>query len=164
MGRKNYLVDGASGTGKTTVADELRCRGYEVVHGDRELAYEGDPETGEPTDGGGFGHWIWDVAKVNALVADHRAPATFFCGGSRNSHDFIDLLDGVFVLQLDDLDVVMRRIAQRVAVDPTDYGATEAERDMIAHQHETKAGVAHGHVIDASLPIERVVDEILGRG
>jgi gluconate kinase len=161
MGKRNFLIDGASGTGKTTVANELQRRGYQVVHGDRELAYNGDPETGEPTEGGGFERWIWDVAKVKALVADHSEAVTFFCGGSRNSHKFIDLLDDVFVLELDDLDVVMRRIAQRVAADPTDCGATQAERDIIAQQHETKAGVPDGRVIDASMPIERVVDEIL---
>jgi hypothetical protein len=55
-----------------------------LVHGDRELAYNGNPETGEPTEGGGFEHWIWDVAKVKALVADHSEAVTFFCGGSRN--------------------------------------------------------------------------------
>jgi gluconate kinase len=161
MGRRNFLIDGASGTGKTTVANELQRRGYHAVHGDRELAYRGDPETGEPTEGGGFWYWVWDVAKVEALVADHSEAVTFFCGGSRNSHKFIDLLDDVFVLELDDLDVVMRRIAQRVAVDPTDCGATQAERDIIVQQHETNAGVPDGRVVDASMPIERVVDEIL---
>ena len=48
MGVKNYLIEGVSGTGKTAVAEELQRRGYYVIHGDRELAYVGDPETGEP--------------------------------------------------------------------------------------------------------------------
>ena len=42
MGIKNYLIEGVSGTGKTTVAEELQRRGYHVLHGDRELAYWGD--------------------------------------------------------------------------------------------------------------------------
>ena len=50
MGVRNYLIEGGSGTGKTTVANELQRRGFHVIHGDRELAYHGDPETGEPTD------------------------------------------------------------------------------------------------------------------
>ena len=43
MGIKNYLIEGVSGTGKTTVAEELQRRGYHVIHGDRELSYLGDP-------------------------------------------------------------------------------------------------------------------------
>ncbi len=42
VGRKNYLIEGLSGTGKTSVAEELQRRGHHVVHGDRELAYQGD--------------------------------------------------------------------------------------------------------------------------
>ena len=48
MGIRNYLIEGVSGTGKTTVAKELQRRGYHVIHGDRELKYRGDPKTGEP--------------------------------------------------------------------------------------------------------------------
>lgn len=46
MGIKNYLIEGLSSTGKT-MAEELQRRGYHVVHDDRELAYQGDPKTGE---------------------------------------------------------------------------------------------------------------------
>jgi adenylate kinase family enzyme len=51
MGARNYLIEGVSGAGKTTVADELQRRGHHVIHGDRELSYPGNPETGEPLDG-----------------------------------------------------------------------------------------------------------------
>ncbi|RVN73421.1 nucleoside kinase, partial [Sinorhizobium meliloti] len=44
MGIKNYLIEGDSGTGKTSVGTELERRDYHVVHGDRVLAYVGDPE------------------------------------------------------------------------------------------------------------------------
>ena len=50
MGVRNYLIEGVSGTGKTAVCTELQRRGYQAIHGDRELAYQGDPETGTPTD------------------------------------------------------------------------------------------------------------------
>ena len=48
MGIKNYLIEGVSGAGKTTVGTELRRRGYQAIDGDRELVYRGDPETGRP--------------------------------------------------------------------------------------------------------------------
>ncbi len=84
MGVRNYLIEGLSGTGKTTVCDELLRRGYQAVHGDRVLAYQGDPGTGEPTGSGKHEHHIWRVDLVRALAADRVEPATFFCGGSRN--------------------------------------------------------------------------------
>jgi broad-specificity NMP kinase len=61
MGIRNYLIEGLSGTGKTSVCNELQRRGYHAIHGDRELAYRGDPETGEPTDGFAHEHHIWHV-------------------------------------------------------------------------------------------------------
>ena len=108
MGIRNYLIEGVSGTGKTAVCHELRRRGYHAINGDRELAYQGDPTTGEPVDGlagaretdsiaWGHAHHIWDVGKVRAVVADRSNAISFFCGGSRNFSRFIDLFDGVFV-------------------------------------------------------------------
>lgn len=90
-GIRNYLIEGVSGTGKTSVCNELRRRGYHAIHGDRELAYQGDPETGEPTDGFAHERHIWHVDKVKASVANQDEAVTFYCGGSRNFTKFIDL-------------------------------------------------------------------------
>lgn len=161
MGRTNYLVEGLSGTGKTTVADELQRRGFHVVHGDRELAYQGDPETGEPTDAGLHEHHLWDVEKVRALVADRTDAATFFCGGSRNFPTFIDLFDGVFVLEVD-LDTLNRRLDARP--DEEWGGGKPTERARIVQWHQTKQDVPQdGIAIDATAPVGAVVDEILRR-
>lgn len=161
MGRRNYLIEGLSGTGKTSVCDELQRRGQHAIHGDRELAYQGDRETGEPTEGGGHEHHIWNVDKVRALVADRDEAATFFCGGSRNFSKFIDLFDGVFVLEVD-LATLHRRLDER----PDDEwgGGKATERELILRWHLTKEDVPeHGVVIDATAPIAHVVDEILRR-
>jgi len=45
MGKRNFLIEGVSSTGKTSVCKELQRRGYHALNGDRELAYQGDPET-----------------------------------------------------------------------------------------------------------------------
>ncbi len=115
MGIKNYLIEGVSGAGKTAVATELQRRGFQAILGDRELVYRGDPETGRPlTPGRGTPtvtwmskHWIWDIEKVKAYIANQDVAVTFLCGGSRNFSKFIDLLDGVFVLDVD-LDTMNR--------------------------------------------------------
>ena len=84
MGKRNYLIEGVSGTGKMSVCNELQRRSYHAINGDRELAYQGNPETGKPTDGLPHEHHIWDVEKVKALVANQDEAVTFFCDGSRN--------------------------------------------------------------------------------
>jgi broad-specificity NMP kinase len=101
MGIRNYLIEGVSGTGKTSVCKELQQRGYYAINGDTELAYQGDPETGKPVDGSKHEHHIWYVDRVKALVANQHEDVAFFCGGSRNFSKFIDLFEGVFVLEVD---------------------------------------------------------------
>ncbi|HEY7022826.1 MAG TPA: nucleoside kinase [Ktedonobacterales bacterium] len=169
MGRRNYLIEGMSGAGKTAVCTELQRRGYQAIHGDRELAYRGDPETGlpmepdtdPPTASWMSEHHIWDVEKVKALVANQEEAVTFFCGGSKNSSKYIALFDGVFVLEVD-LDTSLRRIDERVALDPTDWGGTPEERDITVRMYHAKEALPHnGIIIDATAPLARVVDEIL---
>lgn len=161
MGIKNYLIEGVSCAGKTTVCQELQRRGYHCVHGDNELAYFGDPKTGAPTDDSTSEKriWLWEVDKVRALVADHKYAATFFCGGSRNSDSFIDLFDEVFVLDID-LDTLNQRLAAR----PEDeWGGTAVEGESFARsQHATKEGLPeNATMIDATAPLPSVVDSIL---
>jgi predicted ATPase len=81
MGRRNYLIEGVSGTGKTSVCEELRRRGYAAIHGDRELRYQASPSTGAITGDMDHGRLtslspeirhaqnIWDVEKVRRLAA-----------------------------------------------------------------------------------------------
>jgi hypothetical protein len=158
MGRRNYLVEGVSGTGKTSVCEELRRRGYPAIHGDRELAYQGDPATGAKTEGRRHEHHIWDVAKVRMLAGNQEEAVTFFCGGSRNFHHFIDLFDEVFVLDVD-VDTLKKRLDARP---DDDWGKRKSERELILRLHATKEDTpGRGVVLDATQPLVSVVDEIL---
>lgn len=175
MGIKNYLIEGISGTGKTSVAEELQKRGYHVIHGDRELKYRGDPKTGKPLTEPAHKnktekavwrqkHHLWDVDKVKSTITDHSHPISFFCGGSRNFENFINLLDGVFILNVDDINEIYRRMDERVARDPNDFGGKLEEKDLVAKLHTTKEDIPqNGITIDATMPLEHVVDHILER-
>lgn len=158
------MIDGGSGTGKTAVCNELQRRGYQAIHGDRELKI--NPKIDEATSGQIPGYDLppfWDLAKVDALLTNHEEPITFFCGGCSNSSKFIDRLDGVFVLEVNDINTVMRRIDERIRVDPTDWGRKQEEREIIIRAHQEKKPVQTEWAIDASAPLESVVDEILRR-
>jgi len=166
MGERNYLIEGVSCSGKTMVCRELKRRGYHAINGDTELAYPGDPLTGEPINPimneslGVQSHeyHFWDTGKVRTLAADQSHAATFFCGGSRNFSAFIDVFDRVFVLDIDRT-TLDRRLAERTA---SEWGGREAERQLIRRLHATKEDVpTNGVPIDATAPLQRVVDQIL---
>lgn len=169
MGIKNYLIEGGSGTGKTTVAEELQRRGYDVVHGDRQFAYYGDPETGEPVPlrpfendadnvRWAYDHWIWPVDDVKRLIADQCRPVSFFCGHSANFRHFIGLFDKTFVLEVD-LDTLSQRLAAR----PEDeFGGRAIEQALVTRLHQSKRGLPENAIgINATAPVARVVDAIL---
>ena len=152
------MIEGVSSTDKTSVCKELQRRGYHAINDDRELAYQGNPETGTPTDGVRHEHHIWHVDKVKALIADKDEAVTFFCGGSRNFSKFIDLFDEVFVLEVD-IDTLNRRLDKRVE---NEWGGKKTERELIARLHQTKEDIPkNGIIIDATAPIEHVVDDII---
>jgi gluconate kinase len=158
MGLRNFLIEGVSGTGKTSVCRELQRRGYDAVNGDTDLAYQGDPATGAPLDGHTHEHHLWNVEKVRALAADTSVDATFFCGGSRNFPQFIELFDSVFVLDVD-RDTLGHRLDAR---DVDEWGGKPAERELIERLHRTGEDLPrNGIAIDATAPLSRVVDEIL---
>ncbi|OEO30175.1 nucleoside kinase [Devosia insulae DS-56] len=169
MGVHNYLIEGLSGTGKTTVAEALQRRGYHVIHGDRQFAYYGDPETGAPLDwpvfdsdsdkvAWGYRHWIWPVERVKALIADRSHPISFFCGGSRNRHHFIALFDKVFVLEAD-----AATLDRRLAARPADiFGGQPAEREFNTRLHASgENDPANAIRIDATAPLADVIDAII---
>jgi hypothetical protein len=169
MGVRNVLIDGISGSGKTTVATELQRRGHHVVHGDRTLACTGDPHTGAAMDCPAgltparetdwlHRHWIWRLDLVRSHIADHGTPITFFCGGARNVHQVLHLFDKAFALTVD-LDTLNRRLAAR----PEDeFGGRPVERALIRTLHATRANIPRNATpIDATLPVAAVADAIL---
>jgi broad-specificity NMP kinase len=156
MGKRNYLIEGVSGTGKTSVCQELRRRGYAAIHGDRELRYQGRPTTfASPQNR--HEHNLWDVEKVRGLAANQDDEVTFFCGGSRNFKQFIDLFDEVFILDVD-----AATLNERLDSRPDDWGKSQSERELILRLHATKEDIpSSGIVIDATQRLDSVVDEIL---
>jgi broad-specificity NMP kinase len=74
MGVRNYLIEGVSGISKTSVCKELQRRGYHAINGDTELAYQGDPKTGDPVEGRAHEHHMWHVDRVTLRLRPVCAP------------------------------------------------------------------------------------------
>jgi broad-specificity NMP kinase len=163
MGKRNVLIEGVSGTGKTSVCHELRRRGYAALNGDRDLRQQTDPSTGErliTSLSPEIRHAsnLWDVEKVRRLAANQDDEITFFCGGSRNFNQFIDVFDEVFILDVD-AGTLNDRLDNRP---DDDWGKSEGERELILRLHATKEDLpANGVLIDATQSLASVVDEIL---
>lgn len=156
MGKINVLIDGGSGTGKTTVAKELQRLGYHAINSD-EICYNGDPVTGEPVTTHSHDTWIWDAQKLTDLLASDNE-VTFICGGSRNRDQFIDRFDRVFELIIDE-----KTLRHRIATRPGNgWGKRAEELELILQIHHNDPNRPKGAIeIDAVRPLVHVVDEIL---
>ena len=70
----------------------------------------------------------------------------------------------VFVIEVNDLKRLYRRLDEREARDPTDWGGTPEKKELIARLHRTKEGVPSGGMaVDVTQPLALVVGEILRR-
>lgn len=158
----NYLVEGLSGTGKSSVCEELKKRGYNAVEADDAFGHYADSNTGLPTDQKAQLNWMWDAKKVEHLLASSSIETVFVCGGAMNQDKFMHLFTKVFTLLLDD-NTLKDRLASRTN---NDFGK---HPDDLARQLEWNQGsVSYAEqrgtvLIDASKPLVDVVDEILAK-
>lgn len=157
MAKRNYLVEGLSGTGKSAVHDELGRRGYHSISTDRAWAYYGDPRTGLPT-AASFHTWIWDERVATTELERADPEVLFVCGSSRNRDRFLHLFDEVFYLRIDDR--TMRRRLEARTEDDWPLGSEGVE--LMVELNRTDEGPPGAIDIDATRPLEQVVDELLG--
>src|ERR1700676_2507231 len=116
MAKRNYLVEGLSGAGKSSVYEELIRRGCRAISTDSAWAYFADPDTGLP--GGPIQHdnWMWDRQKAVSELESPEPEVLFVCGSSRNRDHFLPYFTKIFNLRIDD-DTMRRRLQARTADD-----------------------------------------------
>jgi uridine kinase len=76
------LVEGGSGSGKSSVAEGLTKRNYSAITSDQ-LCYNGDTETSEPVETRKHDTWMLDLPKILSLLKNDD-DITFICGGACN--------------------------------------------------------------------------------
>jgi broad-specificity NMP kinase len=155
-----YLIDGVSGSGKTTVCEELIKRGYYAIEADEKLAAFIDPKTGLPTDDHSSENWHWDKDKFNTIIKEANGKDIFICGGAINKPDFLHLFTKIFTLNLDD-ETLKERLSKRAN---NEYGtkleelAFQLRENRLTLQYSKERGAI---LIDATKPVHMVVEEIL---
>jgi broad-specificity NMP kinase len=157
MAKRNYLVEGLSGAGKSSVYEELIRRGYKAISIDRAWAYYADPDTGLP--GGPIHHdnWMWDRQKAVSELESPEPEVLFVCGSSRNRDHFLPYFTKVFNLRIDD-DTMRRRLQARTA-DDWEVGPDEIELVLDLNRSDEKPAGAID--VDATQPLNQVIDELL---
>jgi len=157
MAKRNYLVEGLSGAGKSSVYEELIRRGYKAISTDRAWAYHADPDTGLP--GGPIHHdnWIWDRQKAVSELESPEPEVLFVCGSSRNRDHFLPYFTKIFNLRIDD-DTMRRRLQGRTG-DDWELGPEAIGLMLELNRSDEKPAGAMD--IDATQPLHQVVDELL---
>ena len=155
-------VDGLSGTGKSTLSEELVRRGHRAVDADAAFAYFADPTTGAPTLAERRSNWKWDGRRLLAFAEHVGDDVVFVCGGALNADDFRHLFTTHFTLVVDD-DTLRHRILTRTnndfGKDPDDLATQLAENRTAADAAAARGSI----VIDAMQPVTAVADEVIRR-
>lgn len=152
------MVTGMSGTGKSTALAELGRRGFRVVDTDSPAWSEWIPAAGSAE-----GEWLWREDRIARLLASHHEPTLYVSGCMSNQGRFYDRFDAIVLLSAP-AEVILDRIESRTT---NDYGKGPGERDRIlAHlaSVEPMLRATCTHEIDASKPLDDVVDALIAIG
>jgi len=157
MAKRNYLVEGLSGAGKSSVYEELVRRGYTAISTDRAWSYSADPDTGVP--GGPIGHdtWMWGQHKAVSELERPEPDVLFVCGSSRNRDHFLPYFTKIFNLRIDD-DTMRRRLEQRTE---DDWSLGQEGVELMLELNRSDEGPAGAIDVDATQALNQVVDELL---
>lgn len=163
-----YYITGLSGSGKSTLHSYLKSLGYTAVDGDEGICNWHSTKTGEQASSPithtlewlAEHQWLADRAKVASLrlLANHQP--VFLCGTSMNDEDFLDLVDDVFFLEMDEY-TLRQRLANRTT---SNWGKHPDELLFVLlnmQRTETLHRACGSHFIPAILPVHEIAEQIL---
>jgi hypothetical protein len=157
MAKRNYLVEGLSGAGKSSVYEELIRRGYKAISTDRAWKYHGDPDTGLLDRPIHYENSMWDQQKAVSELESPEPKVLFVCGSSRNRDRFLPYFTKVFNLRIDD-DTMRRRLQERTN---NEFGKQPEEVELMLRLNRSDEKPAGAIDVDATQPLHQVVDELL---
>jgi GTPase SAR1 family protein len=153
------LVTGMSGTGKSTVLEELSRRGHQTVDTDSDTW----SESVASDDQGRSSDWVWREDRIGRLLDSHRDGLLYVAGCKSNQGRFYDRFDAVVLLSAP-TEMILERIRIR---DTNSYGKSASERRMILDDLETVEPLLRATSsveVDTCRPLSEVVDELVTLG
>jgi shikimate kinase len=152
---RRVLVTGMSGTGKSTALAELGRRGFRVVDTD----FGGWSEWIPARDG----EWLWREDRIAELLSSEDERTLYVSGCVSNQGKFYDQFDAIVLLSAP-VEVIVDRVENRTT---NEYGKGPGERELILSHLGSVEPLLRGtctHEIDASRPLEEVVDDLIAIG
>ncbi|HEV2590441.1 MAG TPA: hypothetical protein VGU02_00985 [Gaiellaceae bacterium] len=143
MAQRNYWVDGLSGTGKSSVYEELLRRGFMAISTDRAWSHH---ETR-----------MWVEQRAIAELESDEPDVLFVCGGSRERERYAPYFTKVFNLRIDNA-TMLARLGKRTE---SDWSLGEEGVELSLELNRSDEGAQGAIDVDATQPLEQVVDEIL---
>lgn len=143
------LVTGMSGTGKSTLLNELARRGHRVIDTD----YDGWSEN---VIGSG---WLWREDRIDQLLTEHTDGALFISGTVSNQVKFYPRFDEIVLLSAP-LEVILERVASR---ETNNYGKSPEEREEMIHYVKTVEPLLRARAtyeIDTQEPLDQVANKL----
>src|SRR5919202_1446696 len=157
MAKRNYLVEGLSGAGKSSVYEELIRRGHAAISTDRAWKYYADPDTGLRGGPRHSDNSMWDDQRAVDELESPEPEVLFVCGSSRNVDRFLPYFTKVFNLRIDD-ETMRRRLQQRTN---NDFGKHPVELERMLRLNRSGAKPTGAIDIDGTQPLDDVVDEVV---
>ena len=149
MAKRNYLVEGLSGAGKSSVYEELIRRGYKTISTDRAWKSTSEPSY--------HGNSMWDPQKAVSELESPEPEVLFVCGSGRNRDRFLPYFTKIFNLRIDD-DTMRHRLLERTN---NDFGKEPEEIELMLRLNRSDEKPAGAIDVDATRPLHQVVDELL---
>lgn len=164
------LITGFPGTGKSSIAHELKLRGYNAYDPEAMRGYMHlqDINTGRPVQipehpmRGWFdtyGAFNWDITRLTRLLGQSKAKTVFICSLADNIESLYALFDRVFVLVLDDFELENRLRSRSKFIDTNPEMLADT---LMLHRHFEQSLLNQGaNAINVHANIKTVTDHIL---